>query len=73
MVPPQQVKIAQSVIVQYVAPSNMLWYAPYCTIEGAADIWGEAPGMEQQKNRGLKARSIARRLAAKNQKYAALG
>ena len=36
IVPPQQVKIAQPVIVQYVAPPNMLWYAPYCTIQGAA-------------------------------------
>jgi len=35
IVPPQQVKIAQPGIVQYVAPPNMLWYAPYCTIEGA--------------------------------------
>jgi hypothetical protein len=37
IVPPQEVKIAQSVIVQYVAPPNMLWYAPYCTIEGILD------------------------------------
>ena len=33
--PPEGVKISQPVIVQYVAPPNMLWYAPYCTIEGA--------------------------------------
>jgi len=34
-VPPEEVKIAQPGIVQYVTPPNMLWYAPYCTIGGA--------------------------------------
>jgi hypothetical protein len=35
IVPAQAVKIAQPVIVQYVASPKMLWYAPYCTIGGA--------------------------------------
>jgi hypothetical protein len=36
IVPAAQSKLTQPVIVQYVAPPNRLWYAPYCTIEGAA-------------------------------------
>ena len=37
IVPAQRVKIAQPVIVQYVAAPNILWYAPYCTIGGATE------------------------------------
>ena len=37
--PSEEVKIAQPVIVQYVAPHNMLWYAPYCTIGGATEVF----------------------------------
>ena len=34
--PVAQSKLTQPVIVQHVAPTNMLWYAPCCTIGGAA-------------------------------------
>ena len=30
-------------IVQYVAPPNMLWHAPYCTIEGATAAPSPSP------------------------------
>ena len=39
---PYEVKIAQPVIVQYVAPHNPLWYAPYRTIGGGQEI---SPGL----------------------------
>ena len=37
IVPPYGVKIAQIVIVSICRSPHMLWYAPYCTIERAAD------------------------------------
>ncbi len=58
IVPAAQSKLTQPVIVQYVAPPNMLWYAPYRTIEGATQkhTSGSAPQSVLFSKQGIESR-----------------